>query len=334
MNWRYPAEWEPHSACWIAWPCRLELWPNYQQACQAYADVINAVAAFEPVMLIVSPQHLAHAKRLCSASNVTFLDFAVDDSWTRDTLPIFLHNGIKLAAAAWEFNAWGNKFHPYSKDAKLSSLIIDYLGVSSQKTAMILEGGSINSDGQGTLLTTKQCLLHHNRNPSMDQATIAQHLTTQLHLGKIIWLEQGIDGDIDTDGHVDNFACFIRPQEILVQACHDPDDRNYKNYRINRDILVNTTDHLGHTLIIHEVPQPPLLSYHRGHRLPLSYVNFYFANGAVIMPSFEQKPSDERALYLFKELFYNREVVQINALPIVHGGGGIHCITMQQPCPS
>jgi agmatine deiminase len=328
---RLPGEWETHEATWITWPCRLEVWKDYSAICQAYADVVNAIAQCERVYLIINSEHLAIAQKLCTTHNITFVTtFRADDSWSRDTSPIFLTTDEKLIATCWKFNAWGEKFSPYDQDAKLSTHIAHYLNLESINIPMILEGGSVHSNGQGTLLTTEECLLNPNRNPHLNKQQIDTQLKQTLHADNVIWLDRGQDGDVDTDGHIDNTACFADSNSIMIQSCDDPQDPNFVFFQKNKAILQESTDSHGKKFTIHEIPQPPRI-FEDGARVPLSYINFYFANEVIIFPTFNAKKTDDCAKELFKDIFPDRTIVPIHALPIVHGGGGIHCITMQQP---
>lgn len=328
---RLPGEWEPHAATWITWPCRLSVWPDYAATCRAYAQVINAVAETEPVYLITNPEHKAIAQKLCSVQNVTFIDtFSADDSWSRDTSPLFIIENNTLRATCWQFNAWGEKFSPYDRDAALSEHIAQYLKIPSITIPMILEGGSVHSNGQGTLLTTKECLLNPNRNPKLTQENIEENLKKHLHANKVIWLNRGIDGDVDTDGHIDNAACFIDENRILIQSCDDQNDPNFHSFKENKAILLENTDAHGKPFVIHEIPQPSR-SFIDHERVPLSYINFYFANEIIILPTFDSPKTDDVAEQIFHDLFPNRTIIPVPAWPILQGGGGIHCITMQQP---
>lgn len=328
---RLPGEWEPHAATWITWPCRLSVWPDYAATCRAYAQVINAVAETERVYLITNPEHKAIAQKLCSAHNVTFIDtFSADDSWSRDTSPLFIIENNTLRATCWQFNAWGEKFSPYDRDAALSQHIVQYLNMPSISIPMILEGGSVHSNGEGTLLTTKECLLNTNRNPKLTQENIEANLKKHLHADKVIWLNRGLDGDVDTDGHIDNAACFIDEYRILIQSCDDQNDPNFHYFQENKAILQESTDSHGKSFIIHEIPQPPR-SFINDERVPLSYINFYFANEIIILPTFESPKTDDVAKQIFHDIFPDRTIISVPAWPILQGGGGIHCITMQQP---
>ncbi len=321
---RLPGEWELHEATWITWPCRLSVWQDYKAACQAYADVINTIAPCEKVYLIVNLEHLELARKMCTAQVTFVTTFSADDSWSRDTSPIFLISDGKLVSTCWKFNAWGEKFSPYDRDAQLSQHISTYLGTESIHLSMVLEGGSVHSNGQGTLLSTKECLLNSNRNPHLTQQDIEEQLKHTLHADNIIWLNRGLDGDVDTDGHIDNTACFADANTIMIQSCDDPQDPNFAYFQENKQILSQTS------FALHEIPQPPRI-YSEGARVPLSYINFYFANDIIVFPTFNAKKTDDHALQLFKDIFPQRTIMPVHALPIVHGGGGIHCITMQQP---
>lgn len=332
----FPGEWESHDATWITWPCRLSVWDNFAGACQAYADVINAIAPHERVYLIINPEYLDTAKKLCTAENVIFVDtIQADDSWSRDTSPIFLKNEDGLTATCWKFNAWGKKFSPYHHDAELSKKIAHYLNRHSSplktiEIPMVLEGGSVHSNGEGTLLTTKECLLNANRNPHLTQNEIETQLKKALHVEKIIWLDHGLDGDVDTDGHIDNAACFIDSHSIMIQSCDDSNDLNFNYFQQNKSILQNSVDSKGKPFTLHEIPQPPR-AYIDNARVPLSYINFYFANNVIILPTFNSAKTDDQAKEMFKDVFPKRDILPVYAWPILQGGGGIHCITMQQP---
>lgn len=334
---RLPGEWEPHSATWITWPCRMSVWNSpparYADTCRAYANVINAIAPCERVYCIINPEHLAIAQALCTRENVMFIDsMGADDSWSRDTSPIFLTQQEQLIATCWQFNAWGEKFSPYDRDAQLAEKISHYLAskntpIEIQKIPMILEGGSIHSNGQGILMTTKECLLHANRNPNLSQDDIEAQLKKAFYSEHIIWLNRGLDGDVDTDGHIDNAACFANEHEIIIQSCDDANDPNYAYFQENKKIL---TQDNAHKFTIHEIPQPPR-TYINDARVPLSYINFYYINEAIILPTFDSPKTDDIAKQLFCDIFPHRTILTVPAWPILHGGGGIHCITMQQP---
>ncbi|NVK23196.1 MAG: agmatine deiminase family protein [Kangiellaceae bacterium] len=321
-NRRWPAEWEPHSATWMAWPCRTEIWTNgLDKAQQAFANVANAIAEYEPLNMLVKPEHIETARKKLS-STIKLIETNIDDSWTRDTAPIWIEEDGKALALDFQFNAWGNKFSPYDNDQKIAQRIIEQTGDDSQVIDIILEGGAVHSDGQGTILTTKECLLNPNRNPHLSQQQIEEMLFDTLGAKQIIWLEKGVFGDVDTDGHIDNIACFSEPGILISQSC-DERSENYLIYQRNREII----NQHQHRLI--QIPEPEA-RYEDGQRMPLSYINFYIANNLLVVPAFACK-QDDSAKQILQDMFPSRDVVQIDANEILIGGGGIHCITMQQP---
>lgn len=314
----------------MGWPCRQSLWgDNLNTARRSYAEVARAIANFEPVFMLARPEDAAAAERACGES-VTVLGQALDDSWLRDSGPVFVvdHSG-SLAAVHWRFNGWGERHVPYDSDAYLPVFIAERLKVKRFRANMVFEGGSVHVDGAGTAVTTEQCLLNPNRNPDLDRGAIENYLKDYLGIEKLIWLGNGLQDD-ETDGHVDNLCFFAKPGVICIQTCHDPDDGNYMACQDNLARLRAARDAAGHRLDIIELPQPPA-RYGPGGRLSLSYANLYIANNGVVMPSFATEPGDSQACATVQALFPHHEVVQIDASTIVHGGGGIHCITQQQP---
>ncbi len=326
-----PAEWEPHSRCWMAWPCRDEVWGEHMDAARtAYADVARAIADFEPVTLVCNPADVAEASlTLGNGTAIDVLSMEIDDSWLRDSGPTFLldRNG-HLAGAHWRFNAWGQKYQPYGRDAVVAKQILKHVGARRFRAPFVLEGGAVHVDGEGTVLTTEQCLLNPNRNPDLTKAQVEQNLRDWLGVSTVIWLPEGIEDD-ETDGHVDEIACFVRPGVVLALSTDDKSDGNFDTLQTNLDILRSAKDAKGRPLQVIEVPQPARQE-HNGKRLSLSYVNFYIANGGIVMPAFDVA-EDERAFRIIRDAFPNRRVVQVHARDIFLGGGGIHCITQQQP---
>ncbi|MGO1075915.1 agmatine deiminase [Inquilinus sp. CA228] len=331
LGYVMPAEWEPHSRCWMAWPCRDEVWGEQMDAARtAYADVARAIADFEPVTLVCNPSDVAEASlTLGNGTAIDVVSMEIDDSWLRDSGPTFLldRNG-HLAGAHWRFNAWGQKYQPYSRDAVVAKRILKHVGARRFRAPFVLEGGAIHVDGEGTVLTTEQCLLNPNRNPDITKAQVEQNLRDWLGISTVIWLPEGIEDD-ETDGHVDEIACFVRPGVVLALSTDDKSDGNFDTLQTNLDILRSAKDAKGRPLQVIEVPQPARQE-HNGKRLSLSYVNFYIANGGVVMPAFDVA-EDERAFRIIRDAFPNRRVVQVHARDIFLGGGGIHCITQQQP---
>lgn len=332
LNYRMPPEWGVHDRTFMEWPVSEEQWPDgYQAACRAYAEVARTIAGFEPVTMIVRPELAGEAASLCGPA-VNILPMEHDDAWMRDNGPTFVidQRGL-LAGINWKFNAWGEKYGPWEEDNLVAPRLLSHLKLPCFNAPIVLEGGSIHVDGEGTLITTEQCLLNENRNPRLGRTRIENVLKQYLGIKKIIWLKQGIEGD-DTDGHVDNVACFAKPGLVLVQNCPDPADPNYDVMEENMAILQESTDARGRKLEIMEFQQPNPV-YMDGTRLPLSYVNFYFVNGGIILPSFGEccYATDEFAAALLRDIFPDRKVATIDGMPIIKGGGNVHCITQQMP---
>lgn len=327
-----PAEWEAHQRCFMAWPCREALWGSraaLARARRAYAAVASAIARFEPVSMVARPEHAQQAKQDCGPQ-VTVIPYLIDDSWLRDTGPGFVRNARgELAGVQWRFNGWGGKYIPYTDDKEFAARLLADLGLPCFRAPLIAEGGAMHVDGAGTLITTEQCLLNANRNPGMDRAAVERVLQGFLGVSKIVWLGQGLDGD-ETDGHVDEVLSIAAPGKLLMQGCDDPADPDYAVFRDNLARLRASRDARGQKFEISVMPAPARRADAAGRRLVLSYVNFYLASGAVIMPAFGD-PADAPAAELAATTFPARTVVQIDARDIVPGGGGIHCITQQMP---
>lgn len=326
-----PAEWEPHERCWMQWPSRAEVWgERLPQAYAAYAGVARAIAAFEPVSMVCRPEDEAQARLACGR-DVEIVALPIDDSWCRDSGPIFLVDGKgHVAGAQWRFNAWGNAYYGYENDAAVAGLILGRLGMRNYSNNMVLEGGSISVDGYGTLITTEECLLNDNRNPEMTRQQIEEALALTLGVARIIWLDRGLEDD-ETSGHVDMIASFVAEGRVLLHMPQDKSDPNYARMQDNRQRLLEARDARGRSLEVVEIPQPRR-QFRRpdGRRLCTSYVNSYIANGAVIMPVYDD-PNDDIAAGIMGEVFPDRKIVRVPALEIAAGGGSIHCITQQQP---
>lgn len=329
----WPAEWEPHRRTWMCWPARMECFggaEGIRRAKQAYARVARAISAFEPVMLASRPQDAAEA-RLATGGKVEILEMALDDSWARDFGPTFLksHTG-RLSGVQWIFNSWGQKYHPYTHDAAFARRVLETIGAVVYSAPLVCEGGAIHADGGGTVLTTEQCLLNPNRNPGWTREQVDEVLRLYLGVRKVIWLGGGFS-DAETDGHIDNIACFAGPGRVILGM---PAARSHPDHAAVQEakrMLEAARDAEGRALEIVPLPQP---KKHRqswsGRLLAMSYVNFYLANGVVMMPAFDD-PNDEPARIVLAQCFPDRDIMQIDALDIVQGGGGIHCITQQEP---
>jgi agmatine deiminase len=313
----------------MGWPCRAELWgPTIQQARRDYAAVANAVAAFEPVTMIANPGGDAAEARAACAAGVDIVELPLDDSWLRDCGPIYAYDeeaGGDRIAVHFGFNAWGEKFPPWEQDAAVGGLIAARLGDRVIEAPMVLEGGSILTDGAGTLLTTEQCLLNPNRNPSMTREQIEAQLRGLLGVERFLWLGMGLVEDRDTDGHVDLIAAFTRPGAALLQTV-SPENDNFENCQENAQRL---------TAAGVEVTELPFLPYAEvaGERVAASYLNFYICNGGVIVPVAGTE-TDADALAVISGAYPDREVVAVPGLVLAYGGGGPHCITQQVPVRS
>jgi len=333
-----PPEWYPHTCCWMQWPYNnpnhdgygtVPSWSHFDfdKGRLAWSNVANSIAKFEKVKMIVHPDEISKAKKLLN-SEIEIIQLKIDDCWARDSGAIFLINKEnKLGGIDWEFNGWG-KFKPFDSDNKVAKFMIQNSSATYFKNNMILEGGSIHVDGEGTLLTTEQCLLNKNRNPQLSKAEIENNLKEYLNINKIIWLKNGTDEG--TDGHVDNIACFVKVGTVLALSCKDKNDPFYERINENLEILRNSTDNRGRKLNVIELE----MSYKRlipDDDEPSSYINFYIANKGIVMPSFEDEKADNRAKTIVQSVFPDRKIIAINGIDISMGGGNVHCITQQQP---
>lgn len=333
LNYYMPAEWEAHERTLIEWPVKESLvWPeNHEEVIKGYAEVANAIVDFEKITMIVNENTYQEAKTLCN-EKVELLTIPHNDAWCRDNGPTFLWDDKKnLTAVNWIFNAWGERFIPYDLDNEVAPRVLEHFKVPYFDADIVLEGGSIHVDGEGTLLTTKECLLNKNRNPNLSMDEIEAQLKQYLGIKKIIWLNQGLFGD-ETDGHVDNVACFAKPGVILIQTCKDTKDPNYSISEENLEILRNATDALGRKIEIIEIPQPPA-RYYNEVRLTLSYLNFYMVNQGIVLPVFGQdaKENDIEAEKILGQVFPNRKIVKVDGMALIKEGGNVHCITQQMP---
>lgn len=320
-----PAEWEPHEACLMGWPAvtRRDFWADrFDEAKRDYATVATAIAAFEPVVMVCDPEQEAEARGYCG-EGVHILPVPIDDSWMRDNGPIFVRDGSgRVALVHFGFNAWGEKFHPYDKDADVPRHIAAHLGVRRYEAPFVLEGGSFFVDGEGTLITTEQCLLNPNRNPTMSREEIEQGLRDHLGVETIIWLGLGHSTDRDTDGHIDGIAQYVAPATVALLVPEDPEDPDHERGRDNLERLRSARDAKGRAFeVIPFQTRPPSA---------VPYLNVYLPNGGVIVPVAD-RPEDEQALEQIAKLFPDREVVPVPGNCLTYGGGGPHCITQQLP---
>jgi agmatine deiminase len=325
-----PPEWAPHERCWMAWPCRAEHWGDRLAAArQAYADVAKAIAEFEPVTMVARPELAAEASLQCG-QGVSVLPLEHDDAWIRDTAPTFVRNAEGLLAGIdWRFNGYGQRSPEYAHDAALAERICRRLKVPRFEAPIVFEGGALQIDGEGTGLVCAASVLDPQRNPGLSQADVQAVLRDHLGLETVIWLAQGLVDDV-TGGHVDNLACFAAPGVVLALSGGGDDDPNRPILEDNLSRLRAARDAKGRQLEVIEIPQPAPRHREDGQRLPASYINFYLANDAVIVPIFDD-PNDGAAFHAIQAAFPERQIVEIDVGDLIHGGGGIHCITQQQP---
>ena len=361
-----PAEWSKHQACLILYPHNKAVFRQDCRLAQAEIEQIAAVIAHEGdedvVFFCQSNEEAESLTRKFKEPRIHVLVCQSDDTWARDTGPTFviIQGNTHLVGLDWQFNAYGGpesgSYWPCELDKQIATTLCQSLAqmysipIQVQSVPMILEGGSIHVDGEGTCLTTVECLLNRNRNPQMTKEQIESTVLSALGCNKMLWLPLGLAFDKDTNGHIDNMACFAKPSEIILSWTddHKYDPENYKRCRKAKDYLEKQTDSLGRSLTLHKLVLPPPLYYnqeevdslmtnegtserHVGERLAASYVNFYNANKAVIVPQFGVEPSDSGALETLQTLFPTRKVIGMPSREILLGGGNIHCMTQQMP---
>jgi agmatine deiminase len=342
LGYYMPAEWHRHAATWLSWPKDPETWPDrVPQAEDIFLRMMAALSPKEKVNLLVNnaaTEELVRARcTFPGAENIRFLHVETVDSWIRDYGPNFLINSQgDLAYNDWIFNAWGNKYAELKRDDRIPSRLEDHLKVPRFEPGIVMEGGSIDVNGEGCVLTTEQCLLNPNRNPHLGRHEIEEHLNNYLGAQKVLWLGEGIVGD-DTDGHIDDIARFVASDVIVCALEDDPDDANYELLQDNLTRLQKMTNVHGRSFEIVTLPMPGVVGgsstdTRNLDRLPASYANFYIANGVVLVPVFGHA-NDQRALDTLQRVFPDRKVFGINCEPLVWGMGTIHCLTQQQPKP-
>ena len=329
MGWSMPAEWAPHQCCWMAWPTRRRWGPHFEGVCRTLAQVARVIARFEPVVMVARPAQIAEAASFCGRQ-VTVLEIPVNDLWMRDTGPTFLRNEQgESAGITWRFNAWGGKYTSYADDAALGGRVLAHLGVRHFEAPLVCEGGAICVDGEGTLLTTETVILNRNRNPGVNRNEAEAMLCAFTGARKVIWLP-GSTADHVTNGHIDGIAAFARPGVVIAEVCDDPDDPEYTILQENLRALRLATGAKGRALEILTITRPPR-NPAWSDDFAASYVNFYIANEAVIMPRFGDRRSDAAARQTIARAFPDRKVVSVRIDALADGGGGIHCVTQQQP---
>ncbi|MEH7108115.1 agmatine deiminase [Bacillus sp. JJ1764] len=352
-GYRMPGEFEYHDGCWMIWPERTDNWRYGAKPAQhAFVNVAIAISKFEPVTMVVSPAQYDNARHMLP-EDIRVVEMVTDDAWMRDVGPTFVVNDKtgEVRGVDWTFNSWGGLvdglYFPWFNDDHIAQKVCEMEGKDRYRlNNFVLEGGSIHVDGEGTVITTEECLLSAGRNPHLSKKEIEDTLKEYLHADKVIWLKRGIYLD-ETNGHVDNICNYVRPGEVVLAWTDDETDPQYEISKECYEILSRETDAKGRKLKIHKlyVPSPILITKEEsegvdsvdgtlprveGDRLAASYANYYTANGGVVIPLFNDA-NDEKALALFRELYPEREVVGVYAREILLGGGNIHCITQQQP---
>jgi agmatine deiminase len=332
---RWPAEWEAQSATWLAWPHNLDTWPGFfEPVPDLYANWIREISKVQPVHLVTGPGGArANAHRLLrDARNVTLHDWPTNDVWIRDYGPTFVKriSDDQLVGIDWNYNAWGGKYPPFDDDARIAEKICGYLGCRRSQSPIFCEGGALETDGQGTLLSTSNCLLNPSRNPGWTRGMIEQELMGQLGVTAIIWVDGGgLCGD-DTDGHIDQLARFVSPGVVVAAVSSVQSDQNWEGLQKNIEILKASRDANGKEIEIHSLPTPPP-RFVGSQRVPESYCNFLFLNDSIIVPTFRSPETDSYAIDLFGRLLPSKQIIPLDAFDLVLGLGAFHCASQQQP---
>jgi agmatine deiminase len=350
-GYRMPGEFEPHAGCWIAWPERPDNWRLGAKPAQAaYAAVAEAIHASEPVTVAVSDAQFEHCRSLLSPS-IRVVEISTDDAWIRDTGPTFVVDAAgRRRGVDWRFNAWGGLqgglYSSWDRDERVAAQVLEIERAACYRAPIVLEGGSIHVDGEGTVMTTEECLLNPNRNPELSREQIEQALRDYLGASTVIWLGQGVYSD-ETDGHIDNLACFARPGVVLLTWSDDESDPQHAISRDAHERLIAASDARGRALDVIHLPSPGPITIgedeargveavagsrprRAGDRMAASYTNFYIANSRIIFPLLDER-YDEQASEILERCFPEREIVGIPAREILLGGGNVHCITQQVP---
>ena len=338
-GYRMPAEWEPHAATWLSWPHDPVTFPGrVPEVEETYKEMIRALTTGERVNLLVKDEETHHRVLEWAADegirNLVLWDVPPADVWFRDYGPLFVKRDVpgtsrsEVAMTKWRFNAWGDKYETLLPDNGIPYQLQPNLGMPMFEAGIVMEGGSLEVNGLGTLMTTEQCLLNKNRNPDLTRAQIEQKLRDHLGVRHFLWLNEGIEAD-DTDGHIDDIARFVGPRTVVAAVEDDEDDFNHKPLAENLAKLRKMTDQDGKPLQVVELPMPGWFGDDEG-RLPASYANFYIGNRVVLLPVFRHE-NDRKATEIVQKLFPTRAVVPIYAGDLVHGMGTFHCVTQQQP---
>lgn len=336
-GFRMPAEWEPQAAVWLSWPHKRTTWPGrFRPIPLTFARLVAAISRYEDVRINAAAALHARARGLCAAAGadlarVTFYDHPTNDTWCRDHGPIFVKHRRtgEVALTDWRYNAWGGKYPPYDLDNAIPGRIARRLKLRRFACDMVLEGGSIDVNGRGLLLTSEQCLLNPNRNPQLSRAEIERNLRAFLGVKTILWLGEGIAGD-DTDGHIDDMTRFFRADGIVTAVEKNSRDSNHRILESNLDRLTSFRTAAGKKFEIVPLPMPARVAFD-GQRVPASYANFLVINGAVLVPTFRQPKRDAEACAVLGACFPGRAVVPLDCYDLIWGLGTLHCISQQQP---
>jgi agmatine deiminase len=342
QGYRWPAEWEPHRATWLAWPHNPDTWPGrLEDAIDDFVVIVRSLHDQEPVHILVADEAMeAAARRRLAAggvdanADVHFPHVATNDAWLRDSGPVFLARAgdarRPVVAVDFRFDAWGGKYPPWDLDAAVPRRIASLRDLECVEAGFVLEGGSVDGNGRGSVLTTESCLLHPNREPGRSRESMEARLRDWLGVTNVLWLAAGIVGD-DTDGHVDDVARFVSAGTV-VAAVAPPDAADSRPLRENLRRLRSMCDQDGQALAVVELPMPPAVTAD-GLRCPASYANFYLANGVALVPTFGA-PTDARALAILRELLSDRDVVGVPSRNLIVGLGAVHCLSQQEPAAS
>jgi agmatine deiminase len=336
-GFHFPAEWAHHTATWLSWPHKEESWPGkIATIYKPYCEFIKAVSEGELVRInVINEQMAAFAKeqlQLMGADlkGIEFFEFPTNDAWCRDHGPAFLINTDtkQKVIVDWGYNAWGNKYPPYDLDDVIPTKIGKHFNLPVYHPGIVMEGGSVDFNGKGTVLTTTACLLNQNRNPQLTQQQIEAYLQNYYGVEQVLWLGDGIVGD-DTDGHIDDITRFVNEDTVVTVIEENKNDENYHILQENLHTLKTMRLLNGKQLNIIELPMPDAV-YYDGQRLPASYANFYISNAAVVVPTYRCK-HDDKALDILTQCFPDRKVIGIDSTDIIWGLGSFHCLSQQEP---
>lgn len=337
LGYYFPAEWYKHEATWLSWPHNEETWPELDGILPVYSKFVKEIAKGEEVRINVGSEELKRKaekylnQEKVDMSRIKFFFFPTNDSWCRDHGPGFIinnHAAAKKAILNWGYNAWGGKYPPFHDDDAIPALIAKHFNLSLYEPGIILEGGSVEFNGKGTVLTTTSCLLNPNRNPHLSKKEIEESLMRYYNVSNVLWLGDGIVGD-DTDGHIDDITRFVNEDTVVTVVEKNRNDENYLPLQENLKDLKKMRLENGKQLNIVELPMPGPVTK-EGLRLPASYANFYISNNSVIVPVFND-PNDDKALEIIQQFFPDREVVGLNSVDLIWGLGSFHCLSQQEP---